>query len=186
MVIIFSAKLQSWKRPFDLLQAFAKATIPNAFLVFAGEGPLREQLESDARTLGVASRVRFLGFVNQPMLPAVYRSADVMVLPSEYEPFGVVVNESMCCGCPVIASDRVGSARDLVAPTEDSFIYRCGDVEALTNLLRRVAADRALLESVSRTCLAHIRTWSPEHNIAAIMTAIRIAADRVRRRNTHK
>jgi glycosyltransferase involved in cell wall biosynthesis len=186
MVIVFSAKLQPWKRPFDLLQAFAKATIPNALLVFAGEGPLREQLEFAAGTLGVASRVRFLGFVNQPMLPAVYRSADVMVLPSEYEPFGVVVNESMCCGCPVIASDRVGSARDLVAPTEDSFIYRCGDVEALTRLLRRVATDRALLESVSRACLAHIRTWSPEHNIAATMTAIRIAAGRVRRGNTHK
>jgi glycosyltransferase involved in cell wall biosynthesis len=178
-VILFSAKLQSWKRPFDLLRAFAKATISNALLVFAGEGPLRDELESEAEALGVAPRVRFLGFVNQSMLPEVYRSADVMVLPSEYEPFGVVVNEAMCCGCPVIASDRVGSGRDLIAPTESSFIYPCGDVDALANLLRRVTTSRALLESVGRTCLAHMRTWSPEHNIAATITAIRTAADRV-------
>ena len=145
-------------------------------VVFAGEGPLRDELESEAEALGVAPWVRFLGFVNQTMLPEVYRSADVMVLPSEYEPFGVVVNEAMCCGCPVIASDRVGSGRDLIAPTESSFIYPCGDVDALANLLRRVTTSRALLESVGRTCLAHMRTWSPEHNIAATITAIRTAA----------
>jgi glycosyltransferase involved in cell wall biosynthesis len=181
VVILFSAKLQSWKRPFDLLQAFAKAMITNALLVFVGEGPLKEQLESEANVLGVARRVRFLGFVNQGMLPSVYRSADLMVLPSEYEPFGVVVNEAMCCGCPVVASDRVGAARDLVAPTEAGFVYRCGDTEALAAILRRVAIDGRLLESVARSCLAHMQTWSPEHNIAATITAIRIAVDRVGR-----
>jgi glycosyltransferase involved in cell wall biosynthesis len=188
LVILFSAKLQPWKRPFDLLRAFAKATIPNAFLIFAGEGPLRNELECEAAALGVAPHVRFLGFVNQSMLPAVYRSADVMVLPSEYEPFGVVVNEAMCCGCPVIASDRVGAGRDLVVPTERSFIYPCGDIEALRSLLRRVTDDRALLEAVSYKCRAHMRTWSPEHNIAATMTAIRIAVNRVggRTRGTQK
>jgi glycosyltransferase involved in cell wall biosynthesis len=179
MIILFSAKLQPWKRPLDLLQAFAKATISNALLVFAGEGPLREQLEWEAKVLGVASRVRCLGFVNQGTLPAVYRSADVMVLPSEYEPFGVVVNEAMCCGCPVIASDRVGAAIDLVAPTERGFVYPYGDIEALTAVLRRVAADRAFLESVGSACVARMQTWSPEHNIAATITAIRIAVNRV-------
>ena len=179
IVILFSAKLQSWKRPFDLLQAFAKAAIPSAMLVFAGEGPLKEQLESEAGALGIASRVRFLGFVNQTMLPSVYRSADVMVLPSEYEPFGVVVNEAMCCGCAVIASDRVGAAADLIAPIQSSFIYPCGDIEALTSLLRRVTTDRVLLESVSRACQAHMRTWSPERNIASTIAAVQIAVDRV-------
>jgi glycosyltransferase involved in cell wall biosynthesis len=179
LVILFSAKLQSWKRPLDLLQAFARATISNALLVFAGEGPLREQLESEAKTLGVASRVRLLGFVNQGMLPSVYRSADVMVLPSEYEPFGVVVNEAMCCGCAVVVSDCVGAAKDLVAPTDGGLIYPCGDIEGLTSVLRRIATDRVLLESVRRTCLAHMHSWSPEHNIAATINAIRIAVDRV-------
>ena len=178
VVILFCAKLQSWKRPLDLLQAFAKAAISNAHLVFAGEGPLKEQLQSEARALGVSPRVRWLGFVNQSTLPSIYRSADVLVLPSEYEPFGVVVNEAMCCGCAVVASDRVGAARDLVAPTDGGLVYPCGDIEALTGVLRRIATDRGLLESVRRTCLAHIRTWSPEHNIAATIMAIQKAVDR--------
>src|SRR5712691_1533261 len=102
-VVLFCAKLQPWKRPADLLRAFAKANISNALLVFAGEDPLHAHLESEAASLGVASRVRFLGFVNQSQLPAVYTSADLLILPSEFEPFGLVVNEAMCCGCAAAA-----------------------------------------------------------------------------------
>jgi glycosyltransferase involved in cell wall biosynthesis len=181
-VILFCAKLQPWKRPFDLLQAFAKANLSNAILVFAGEGPMRPQLESEAATFGIANRVRFLGFVNQSQLPAVYASADLMVLPSEYEPFAVVVNEAMCCGCPVIVSDHVGAARDLVAPVRSSFIYPCGDVAALAAALQTAVSDRALLESLRRAVVTHMQTWSPAQNIAATMDAIRAAVSRLGRR----
>jgi glycosyltransferase involved in cell wall biosynthesis len=178
-VVLFCAKLQPWKRPLDLLRAFAKADVPNALLVFAGEGPLRIQLRSEADALGVGSRVRFLGFVNQSGLPAVYSASDLMVLPSEYEPFAVVVNEAMCCKCPVAVSDRVGAARDLVAPVHPEFVFRCGDVEALTSILRKALADRALLTSIGRASFEHMRTWSPEDNIAATIKAVEIAVSRV-------
>jgi len=180
VVVLFCAKLQPWKRPLDLLRAFAKADIANALLLFAGEGPLRPQLESEAVALGVASRVRFLGFINQSQLPAVYASADLMVLPSEYEPFAVVVNEAMCCRCPVVVSDRVGAAHDLVAPVAPQFIFPCADVDALAHILKDVLSDRIRLRSVAETALAHIQTWSPERNIAASLDAIRIAVTRVR------
>jgi glycosyltransferase involved in cell wall biosynthesis len=178
-VILFCAKLQPWKRPLDLLHAFAKANLSNALLVFAGEGPLRSQLESEAAALGVAERVRFLGFVNQTQLPAVYTSADLMVLPSEYEPFAVVVNESMCCGCPVVASDRVGAARDLVAPVAHQFVFPCGDVFALAYILKRAFEHSSNLRTISRAALAHVQTWSPERNIDATVDAIRIAVARL-------
>ena len=55
---LFCAKLQPWKRPLDLLEAFAKADVPDAFLVFAGDGPLRTKIESAAANVGVADRVR--------------------------------------------------------------------------------------------------------------------------------
>jgi glycosyltransferase involved in cell wall biosynthesis len=141
IVILFCAKLQPWKRPLDLLRAFAKARVSKALLVFAGEGPLRSQLESEAAALGVAARVRFLGFVNQTQLPAVYTSADLMVLPSEYEPFAVVVNESMCCGCPVVASDRVGAGRDLVVPVCLVFFIPAATLMPCRHL-QRVSANR--------------------------------------------
>jgi len=181
-VVLFCAKLQPWKRPGDLLRAFAEANLSDALLVIAGEGPLRSELRSQAAALGIASRVRFLGFVNQSELPAVYTSADLMVLPSEYEPFAVVVNEAMCCGCPVAASDHVGAARDLVAPVRKEFVFRCGDVAALAALLRDALADRVRLASLGSTAVAHMRTWSPERNIAATFEAMEIAvARRVRR-----
>ncbi|MGB2622141.1 MAG: glycosyltransferase family 4 protein [Candidatus Acidiferrum sp.] len=181
-VVLFCAKLQPWKRPGDLLRAFAEADLSNALLVIAGEGPLRGELEAEAVRLGIAKRVRFLGFVNQSELPAIYTSADLMVLPSEYEPFAVVVNEAMCCGCPVAASDHVGAARDLVVPVEREFVFRCGDVSELSGVLKNAVADRARLASLGRAAVEHMRTWSPERNIAATLEAIEIAVDRKSRR----
>jgi glycosyltransferase involved in cell wall biosynthesis len=180
-VIVFSAKLQQWKRPLDLLRAFAKANLPKAFLLFAGTGPLLPQLESEAASLGVASRVRFLGFVNQSLLPAVYTSADLLILPSEFEPFGLVVNEAMCCGCAVAASERCGAARDLVVPVHPEFVFRCGDIDALAELMRKAIADRARLKELGRAALAYVQTWSPERNIAAAVEAIRMATSRLSR-----
>jgi glycosyltransferase involved in cell wall biosynthesis len=183
-VILFCAKLQPWKRPGDLLSAFAAAKLSKALLVFAGEGPLRAELESQAAELGIAARVRFLGFVNQSQLPAVYTAADLMVLPSEYEPFAVVVNEAMCCGCLVAASDRVGAARDLVAPVRKGFVFPCGDKTGLAKLLCDTLADPGLLASLRPSAAAHMRTWSPERNIAATLEAIEIGVARKGRRRS--
>ena len=76
-VALFCAKLQPWKRPFDLLHAFARAAASNTYLVFTGEGPLKSGLEEEARRLGLSERARFLGFVNQSALPAVDRKSVV-------------------------------------------------------------------------------------------------------------
>jgi glycosyltransferase involved in cell wall biosynthesis len=104
-----------------------------------------------------------------------------MVLPSDYEPFAVVVNEAMCCGCPVVASDRVGAARDLVAPVALQFVFPCGNVEALAAILKDALADRTRLQSIARDAVTHIQTWSPERNIEATVEAIGIAVARLRR-----
>src|SRR5882672_4627096 len=180
-VVLFCAKLQPWKRPADLLRAFAKANIPDALLLFAGEGPLRSQLESEAAALGVASRVRFLGFVNQTQLPAIYTSADLLVLPSVYDAFGVVVNEAMLCGCPVVVSDRVGAGRDLVAPVCPELIYPCGDTHALAAILQRAYASRTWLSGLGYAARARMETWGPPENIAGTVEAIARGVARIDR-----
>jgi glycosyltransferase involved in cell wall biosynthesis len=179
VVVLFCAKLQPWKRPRDLLRAFAKGKLNNARLIIAGDGPLRAQLASESEKLGIAARTCFLGFVNQSQLPAVYAASDVMVLPSRYEPFAVVVNEAMCCGCPVIASDRVGAARDLIAPVNPEFIYRCRDVDALAGILRECCANPGRLRRLRAAVVAHMHTWSPARNIAATVEAIQTAVRRI-------
>jgi glycosyltransferase involved in cell wall biosynthesis len=185
-VILFCAKLQPWKRPFDLLRAFALVTVPNSALVFVGEGPLRSELETAAASLGISERVHFLGFVNQSQLPSIYTASDLMVLPSEYEPFAVVVNEASCCGCPVIASDRVGAAQDLIAPVNPSFIYPCGNIDALAQLLKVVLADPVALTKYGDTARQRMETWSIRENISGSVEAIRRAVARLDRDDSTK
>jgi len=182
LVVLFCAKLQPWKRPLDLLRAFARAAVPDSILIFAGEGPLRSTLETEAAAMGLAARVRFLGFANQSYLPSIYRASDLMVLPSEYEPFAVVVNEASCCGCPVIVSDRVGAAEDLVKPVNPSFIFPYGNINALAELLRATLADPALLASWGRVAKERMETWSIRENISATVEAVRRAVSRRNRK----
>ncbi|HKF53479.1 MAG TPA: glycosyltransferase family 4 protein [Candidatus Acidoferrales bacterium] len=171
-VILFCAKLQPWKRPQDLLRAFARAHILNSYLIYAGDGSMRGALEREAVDLGVQERVRFLGFVNQSGLPQVYCSSDLMVLPSEYEPFGVVVNEAMLCQCPVIVSDRVGAHVDLVRENETGFTYPCGDLDALAGVLRKAFESRDHLKQMGNVARARMSEWSPEINIEATLEAM--------------
>ncbi len=178
-VFLFCAKLQPWKRPHDLLEAFRKADLSNAFLVFAGEGPLRTSLEKEAARLGISDRVRFLGFVNQTQLPAVYTASDLLVLPSVYDAFGVVVNEAMLCGCPVIASDRVGAARDLVMHGRTGFVYPCADVDALARVMRQSVSGELSLSELSRAAGARMESWSPRENIQGTLSAVVRAVSRI-------
>jgi glycosyltransferase involved in cell wall biosynthesis len=177
-VILYCAKLQPWKRPQDLLRAFAKMTSQNSVLVFAGEGPLRSELEKEAQQLGVLERCRFLGFVNQSQLPSVYTASDVFVLPSIYEPFGVVVNESSLCGCAVVASDRVGSARDLIAPVDPELIYPFGDIAALTAILEKLSADPVRCRKLGLAARTRMVTWSPADTVAGTVQAVETVAGR--------
>jgi glycosyltransferase involved in cell wall biosynthesis len=172
LVVLFCAKLQPWKRPLDLLRAFAKADVPGSVLIFVGEGPLRCQIESEAVGLGIARRVRMLGFTNQSRLPAVYSAADLFVIPSSYDPCPVVVCEAMLCGLPVILSEEIRGRADLVLPGITGDIFPCGDIDALAGSLKRFLSNRARLAAVSAACRVRMETWSPHENVAATVDAI--------------
>jgi glycosyltransferase involved in cell wall biosynthesis len=176
-VVLFCAKLQTWKRPLDLLRGFAASNVHGAHLVFAGEGPQRLELEAEARSLGLSDRVRFIGFANQTQLPEIYRASDLMVLPSEYEPFGVVVNEAMLCGCPVVVSDRVGAGYDLITSGENGFVFPFGDVQSLAAILKEtlIAPDR--LRVLGDSARRRMQSWAPSDNINAVAHAVALACD---------
>ncbi|MBE9114781.1 glycosyltransferase [Lusitaniella coriacea LEGE 07157] len=177
-VLLFCAKLQSWKRPQDALQGFAKANLPDAYLLFAGDGEMRGELEAEAEKLQVRDRVKFLGFLSQSQLPEAYRSADLFILPSEYEPFGVVVNEAMLCGCPVLASDRVGAREELIWEGETGFIYPCGDIDAIAQILQSILPNRDRLYKMGQAAKERMKTWSPQENIEAQIHAIELSYHR--------
>jgi len=177
LVVLFCAKLQPWKRPQDLLRAFASANVPGSYLVYAGDGPLKGDLEAEAKALGIADRTRFLGFVNQSGLPQVYCASELLALPSEYEPFGVVVNEMMLCGHGVIVSDRVGAKFDLIREGQTGFVYPCGDVDALANLLRRVLSDREALRQYGEAAKRRMAQWSPQAYVDSLIRGVEKAIE---------
>jgi len=172
LVVLFCAKLQPWKRPQDLLQAFARANVPGAFLVYVGDGPLRGELEAGAEALGVAGRVRFLGFLNQSKLPEVYRAADLLVLPSDYDACPVVICETMLCGCPAVITDRIRGRFDLVKHGSTGFIYPCGDLDALAGILAEVLPDRARLAQIAEAARERMESWSPPDTVEAHVRAV--------------
>jgi glycosyltransferase involved in cell wall biosynthesis len=129
-VVMFCGKLQPHKRPLDVPAAAARLARPVA-LLFVGDGPLADEVRR-AMPPGTGA---VTGFVNQSELAPYYRAADILVLPSAAEPWGLVVNEAMAAGAIPVVSDRVGAAADLVAGVGE--IYPCGDVAGLTAALGR-------------------------------------------------
>ncbi|MFO7586501.1 MAG: glycosyltransferase family 4 protein, partial [Gemmatimonadota bacterium] len=115
-IVLFASKLTERKKPDHLLEAFAALLrrLPDAHLAFAGSGEMEIILRRRAASMGLHSKVSFLGFRNQSELPALFAVSDVFVLPSVNEPWGLVINEAMAAGLPVVVSAEVGAVPDLV------------------------------------------------------------------------
>ena len=143
-----------------LLRAWAAAPPPRGLLAIAGEGPERGGLEALARGLGVAEEVRFLGRVDDNMLRAWYRAADVSVVPSlALEGFGLVVLEALACGTPVVVSDA-GGLPEAVAGLDGALVVPAGDEATLATRLEQARAASVPLPT-PQACREHAErfTW---------------------------
>ena len=141
-VFLFMAKFIDRKRPLDLIAAAAKNhAAGNSHVIFVGDGAL---LETCRNTISAnkLTNVHLVGFKNQSELPAYYAAADALVLPSEYETWGLVVNEAMACGLPCIVSDACGAAADMILEGKTGFTYPMGDVPRLAELMMYMAEHK--------------------------------------------
>jgi glycosyltransferase involved in cell wall biosynthesis len=172
-VVLFCGKLSDVKRPLDLLQAFERVVhrYP-ASLVYVGDGPLSERLRRYASDRDVPN-VRILGFRNQSELARCYGAADVFVLPSGFEPWGLVVNEAMCFALPVVVSGRVGAGGDLVQDGVNGSVFPAGDIAALAraleHLLAMTAESRARIGEASREIIGR---WGNREVVAGIVRCL--------------
>lgn len=135
-LILFAGKLVSFKRPLDVIRAAAKLRADGsaAEVVIAGAGPLQDEVEAEALKLGVP--LHCLGFCNQSVMPSVYAAADVLALPSTgRETWGLVSNEALASGTPVVISEECGCAPDLTADGAVGRSFPGGDVEGLAKAL---------------------------------------------------
>ncbi|MEM9250436.1 MAG: glycosyltransferase family 4 protein [Pseudomonadota bacterium] len=159
--ILYASKFDRRKRPDDLLGAYAalRAEGVAAQLVLVGTGLMEEALKCRVAAEGIPDVV-FPGFVNQSDLPGVYAAADVFVLPSDNEPWGLVVNEAMCAGLPIVLSSEIGCAPDLVHDGVNGATFEAGDVLGLAAALRPILTDPELRARQSAASLARIQEWN--------------------------
>ena len=174
-IVLFAGKIEARKRPLDAVRAVA-ALGPHAVLAIGGSGGLESEILAEANRLGV--RVTYLGFVNQSLISRMYAGSDCLVLPSELESWGLVVNEAMATGLPAVVSDRVGCGPDLIVPGETGEVCRVGDVDDLTGALRRVR-DRGGRAAMGDAC----RTRIARHHFAAATTGLVAACQSLARRD---
>jgi glycosyltransferase involved in cell wall biosynthesis len=175
-VILYAGKLFSRKRPEDLLEAYARLSSdgrcePDPYLLYVGEGESKATLEARAATLGWPS-VKFLGFKNQTELPAFFDLCDVFVIPSSFEPWGLIVNEVMNAGRPIIASDRVGACPDLLRDGVNGCVYRAEDIGQLHQALVNILANPDLRKRMGQASLNIVNRWSYEEDVQALKTAL--------------
>ena len=145
-------------------------------LRFVGYGPLESSLRLKAESLGLIDLVEFVGPRKHNQLPEVYHAADVLLLPSTSEAWGLTVNEGMLCGLPAIVSERCGCARDLINPgTGWSFNPR--DVGGFMRILERVAAmPHSELRTMGRNAAELAREYSPEYCASIVMKCLAVTA----------
>ena len=137
IVILYCGRLTSEKGTIDLLEAYRLVSHPRKALVIVGDGILRERLQQFAKNHNIDS-IHFLGFKRRDEIGEFYALADFLVLPSHKETWGIVINEALCFGLPVIVSDQVGAGVDLVIPEENGHVFPAGDVAALTDRINKL------------------------------------------------
>ena len=138
--------------------------LPGSYLWIAGDGPLEAALKGLAERLGVISRVRFLGWRNDPS--ALYRAADICVFPSRYEPLGNTVIQAWAHGVPIVAASSVGPAA-LIREGEDGLLFQVDHAEGLAAAVGRLIDDGALRERLSQAGLARVQGEFAEAPVVA-------------------
>lgn len=150
-------------KAFDVMLR-ALAALPGAFLWIAGEGPERAALEQEMRRLGIADRVRLLGWRRD--VPALLATADLLVCPSRHEPLGNVVLEGWAHGRPVVAAASRGPA-ELIRDAADGLLVPVDDADALAAAIRRIMADRALAGALAAAGRARFEAEFAEPGVVA-------------------
>jgi len=147
VLFVCVARIAPQKNHALLLKAFAQgpASDPNAHLVLVGEGALREQLEQQAKNLGVAGQAHFLGL--RADIPDVLGAMDVFVLSSDYEGNPLSVMEAMASGLPIV-STAVGGVPNLIESGKEGLIVQPGDVQGLSNAMASLLRNREARQSL--------------------------------------
>lgn len=172
-------RLVKEKGVLDLLAAYAKldeSTRSQIGLVFAGDGPLRFELTDLAERIRPGT-IKFCGWVDREQIPEIYAGAEALVFPTHSDPWGLVVNEAMACGLPIIASEVAGCVPDLVRNEGNGFIVRPRDAEKLAGAMQAIFSQPQLAARMRASSLDRIQAYTPEACAEGLRKAASFACD---------
>lgn len=174
-VLLFSGKLISRKQPQLILQALSlicEQDRQKIALVILGDGPLRQIVEAQGKEL-LGQRFLIAGFVNQAEIGKYMVAADALILPSNYETWGLVVNEAMQFELPVIVSDAVGCGPDLVVDGGTGFTFPNGNAEAMAKHIRYLLSNSEGAKEMGRNARRQVSAFSTTQSTHGILDALR-------------
>jgi glycosyltransferase involved in cell wall biosynthesis len=164
LTVLYAGRLGPEKNVGYLLSAFKDVLngLPDARLWLAGQGPMRAQLKRRCDELAISNSVEFLGFLDHPALSRHYAACDAFVLPSLVEAQPMAVLEAMWFGKPVIVTDRIVSAREIVEHGVTGYVAAAADPASLSSLLMKLARDPAFRARMGVAARARVEAYRPE------------------------
>jgi glycosyltransferase involved in cell wall biosynthesis len=176
-IILFCGRLAMEKDVSLLLKAYRKVDAENKMLVLVGDGPLKASFEDYIKEHKIES-VRFFGFQDRSKISKYYAIADLLVLPSIQETWGIVVSEALCCSLPVIISDQVGSGRDMVKHGQNGYIFPSGDDDSLAGHLNQLI-EMPELEIANMGARSHkiMTDWTSQDVSVGLVNYLRSLVD---------
>jgi glycosyltransferase involved in cell wall biosynthesis len=171
VAVLSVARLAPEKGHDTLVAAAALLADPRVVVLLAGGGPERARLERLAVELGV--RLVVLPELPWERIVERYAIADVFALLSRHEPWGVAVNEAAACGLPLVLSDRVGAAHDLLEDGRNGMLVPADDAHAAADALEELVADPALRAAFGAASRERIRGWGYEPSIDNLVAVAR-------------
>jgi glycosyltransferase involved in cell wall biosynthesis len=169
LIVLCVARMVPKKRHKDLIDAMARQS-KKARLMLIGNGPMMDEISIYCHQK--LPKTILTGFINQTELPKFYAIADIFVLPSEYEEYGLVLNEAMNCGLPIIATQGVASTYDLLYDHRNGYTFQSGDIDTLSILLGSLLSSKELRVEFGKKSIEIINLWSFKETIAGLNTAI--------------
>ncbi len=141
-------------------------------LVICGHGELHNQIENEISRLSLSSQVHLPGFLQQDKLLPYFAHASYFIHSSTQEQWGLVVNEAMAAGLPILISECCGCFEDLLVEGVTGFGFNPKNVQQLTNLMIKVSSDTTYLKEMRHNALEHIQSFSPEQFANGLLNAI--------------
>ncbi len=175
-VIVFSARFSVRKRPYDLIEAVKNIAEKNITILFVGDGNERKKMEELVKESVI--KAKFVGFQKRTDISKYYVIADLAVVLSSYDPSPKALNEIMNFSVPIIVTNVVGTAFDLVKEEKNGYIIKVADINDLTSKISYLNRHRSVSKEMGERSLKIVKGWNYSEDVKGLRNAINYINDR--------